>query len=182
MRVTESSVFFWNGIYSQWYKASFTVEGNTFTSAEQYMMYHKALLFEDQEVANAIMKTNNPKEQKALGRKVRGFDPTVWDKHAIDIVTEGNYQKFTQNSYLLDSLTIDHIDKEIVEASPLDNIWGIGLHFDDKNCEDKTKWLGKNWLGIAIMAARTRILEKIDLANLKMMDDIEFHMKEFKKS
>jgi ribA/ribD-fused uncharacterized protein len=160
MRETDKSVFFWSGMYSQWFESPFEADGQKFNCTEQYMMYKKAMLFGDEEVANAVMRTRNPKDQKALGRQVRNFDTTVWNQHAIDIVSEGNYQKFKQNPDLSKILLGEHLDKEIVEASPLDKIWGIGLHFNDEACDDKSKWQGKNWLGISIMNARERLVEE----------------------
>ena len=94
MRETDKSVFFWSGLYSQWFEAPFESEGQKFNCAEQYMMYKKAMLFGDEDVANAVMRTRNPKEQKALGRQVKDFNSEKWNEHAIDIVTEGTYQKF----------------------------------------------------------------------------------------
>ena len=156
MKTTDKGVYFWSGIYSQWNKSDFTVDGQKFTTAEQYMMYKKALLFEDEEVANAIMRTNNPREQKALGRKVRGFDTDVWNSVCREYVYEANYAKFTQDESLLKEL-METGDREIVEASPKDRIWGIGLHYDDERVHDKSQWQGKNWLGEAIMRVRKEL-------------------------
>jgi len=153
MRVTESSVFFWSGLFSQWFASSFEIDGKKFNAAEQYMMYKKALLFGDNEIANAIMRTRDPKEQKSLGRQVRGFDEDVWKSHCKQYVYEANYAKFTQNEDLLHEF-VSHGDKEIVEASPQDKIWGIGLHYNDKRCDHKSQWKGTNWLGEALMRVR----------------------------
>ena len=153
MRVTESSVFFWNGLFSQWYASSFEIDGKNFNTAEQYMMYKKAILFGDEDIANAIMRTRDPKEQKSLGRQVRGFDEDVWKSHCKKFVYEANYAKFTQDQDLLNEF-VSYGDREIVEASPQDKIWGIGLHYNDKRCEYKSQWKGTNWLGEAIMRVR----------------------------
>lgn len=157
MKTTDKGVYFWSGIYSQWHKSDFTIDGNKFTTAEQYMMYKKALLFEDEEVANAIMRTNNPREQKALGRKVRNFNTDTWNKVCREYVYEANYAKFTQNPQMLDELFRTG-KKLIVEASPKDIIWGIGLHYDDERIHDKSQWKGKNWLGEAIMRVREQLV------------------------
>jgi ribA/ribD-fused uncharacterized protein len=162
MRETDNSVFFWSGMYSQWFESPFEAEGQKFNCTEQYMMYKKAMLFGDEGVANAIMKTRNPSDQKALGRQVRNFNSEVWNQHAIDIVSEGNYQKFKQNPNLSEILLGKHLNKEIVEASPKDKIWGIGLHYSDEACDDKSKWQGTNWLGISIMNARERLVEEYE--------------------
>jgi hypothetical protein len=156
MKITDDYVFFWGGEYSQWFKSKFTIDGVTFATAEQYMMYRKALLFEDAEIANKILATNNPAEQKLLGRQIKKFDKTVWNEHCRDIVWQGNYAKFTQNPELFAEL-VSTGNREIVEASPEDRIWGIGLHEDDPNILDKSKWRGTNWLGEAIMKVRTSL-------------------------
>jgi len=160
MKTTDKGVYFWSGIYSQWYNSDFTIDGTKFTTAEQYMMYKKALLFEDKEVANAIMRTNNPREQKALGRKVRGFDSDTWNKVCREYVYEANYAKFTQDEILLKQL-MGTEDKLIVEASPKDKIWGIGLHYTDERIHDKSQWQGKNWLGDAIMRVREQLITEM---------------------
>lgn len=157
--ITNDYVFFWGGICSQWYASDFEIDGQKFTCAEQYMMYKKALLFEDEEVANAIMRTQNPREQKALGRKVRGFDKDKWEAHCKEYVYEGNYAKFTQNPELLEELE-SYGNREIVEASPEDKIWGIGMHETHPDILDKTKWQGTNWLGEAIMRVRETLKEE----------------------
>lgn len=158
--ITENYVFFWGGICSQWYHSEFVLEGEKFTSAEQYMMWKKAKLFNDEDVANEIMKTNNPREQKSLGRKVRGFDKYKWEQVCRDYVYEGNYAKFTQNPELKDEL-LTYGNREIVEASPEDRIWGIGMHETDPNILDKDKWNGTNWLGEAIMKVRDELKKEL---------------------
>jgi ribA/ribD-fused uncharacterized protein len=107
----------------------------------------------------AIMSTPHPSKQKEFGRKIRNFDKEKWEAVAIDIVTRGNYAKFTQNEEFKQYL-MDTGDKLIVEASPLDPIWGIGLAEADEDCLDTDKWKGTNWLGIAIMNARKQIREE----------------------
>jgi ribA/ribD-fused uncharacterized protein len=99
MKETLTHVFFWGGIYSQWYKVPFVAkeEGDiVFSSAEQFMMYKKAMLFQDIKTAEAILKTSDPKKQKALGRQVQGFTEEVWDQHKFSVVVKGNYYKFSQ--------------------------------------------------------------------------------------
>lgn len=159
MRVTKDYVFFWHGEFSNWYRTEFISAGVKFTSTEQAMMVSKALLFDDKWVADMIMRTNNPQEQKHLGRKVRNFDADKWNSVALHIVTELCYQKFTQNDELK-TLMLSHGNREFVEASPLDKIWGIGLHYDDDEVLDRNKWKGTNWLGIALTKARDRIIEE----------------------
>lgn len=153
MKKTDKYYFFWNGPFSQWYKSEFTVDGITFVTAEQYMMYEKAKLFNDDEIAELILKTDNPSDQKILGRSVKNFDKDIWEKHAKDIVTKGNIAKFSQNEDLLSFMKTTK-DLILVEASPYDRIWGIGLGEDDPDIEDESKWQGTNWLGECLMRAR----------------------------
>jgi len=160
MKITKEFVLFWSGVFSQWYASDFTIKGIKFTSAEQYMMYKKAMLFSDKDVADAIMRTNNPKEQKALGRKVRNFNSEIWEGICREYVYDANMAKFTQNPDMLKQL-MDTEDREMVEASPLDKIWGIGLHFDDEAALDRDQWQGTNWLGEAIMRVKQELREDV---------------------
>lgn len=79
MRVTDKYVFFWNGIYSQWYPSPMTIDGIDYNSCEQYMMHQKAITFKDYDIANKILDEDNPGAQKAIGRQIQGFDKTKWD-------------------------------------------------------------------------------------------------------
>jgi ribA/ribD-fused uncharacterized protein len=105
------------------------------------------------------MITKGPKEQKALGRSVKGFDKNKWEAVCREIVYEANYAKFTQNTVMKSEL-LRSGDRELVEASPYDNIWGIGMSESDKDILDKSKWKGTNWLGEAIMKVRKTIIEE----------------------
>lgn len=156
MKKTDKYYFFWNGPFSQWYKSEFTVEGITFVTAEQYMMYNKAKLFEDDEIAELILKTDNPSEQKMLGRSVKNFDKKIWERQAKNIVTKGNIAKFSQNEELL-SFMKNTKDLILVEASSYDKIWGIGLSENDPDIEDESKWQGTNWLGECLMKVRKEL-------------------------
>ncbi len=138
---------FWRGPFSQWHKSDFIDdEGVKYNCCEQYMMAKKAELFGDIEVRDQIMATSNPREQKALGRKVKGFKEDTWNDVACMIVYAGNYCKFTQDERLLQSLLATD-DKTLVEASPYDKIWGIGMGEEDPRCQSRDTWDGKNWLG-----------------------------------
>lgn len=151
--------FFWSGPFSQWYKSEFEIDGQKYVTAEQYMMYKKAILFGDEDVANAIMKTNNPREQKDLGRKVRGFDKEKWEENCKDYVYEANYAKAIQNKEILDHFK-ETMGTELVEASPYDTIWGIGLHETDEKILDRDNWRGTNWLGEALMDVRKTLIKE----------------------
>lgn len=157
-------VFFWKpncevvdeSCFSQWQPSSFCIDGDEYSCTEQYMMTQKACLFEDEEIAKEIMNTSDPKLMKALGRRVRNFDSEVWDKVKYSIVLNGNYYKFTQNKAMMNFL-LSTGDKILVEASPLDTIWGIGLGKDNEKAQNISTWRGKNLLGFALMEVREEI-------------------------
>ena len=149
--------YFWkptqpNGEFSQWYPSDFKKGKVKFKNAEQWMMWSKAILFNDKKIAKEILKTIDPKEIRLLGRKVKDFDGEVWDKNKYFIVIEGNYLKFSQNEELKDLLISN--DTILVEASPFDRIWGIGLSVSNEKHLDPNKWRGKNLLGKALMVCR----------------------------
>ena len=150
--------FFWatKSPFSQWHPASFRVSAKTFTSAEQYMMYGKATLFGDAGAAEAILATDDPRKQKALGRGVTDYDDATWQHEARRIVYEGNCAKFVQNAPLREAL-LATADKLLVEAAPNDRRWGIGLAEDDERAHDKANWLGSNWLGYVLTLLRNDI-------------------------
>jgi len=126
------------------------------------MMAEKALFFGDSEAYEQIMKTSSPRTMKQLGRKVRNFDADRWTAECERIVTRGSLAKFAQNPNLK-ALLLSTGDKIIVEASPLDRIWGIGLRPDHPDAVDPDKWLGQNLLGKCLMSARSALEGKIDL-------------------
>ena len=138
---------------SQWYPCQFEADGVTYTSAEQYMMAEKARLFGDEEIRAEILNTSDPRKCKALGRKVRNFDKAVWNKEKEHIVRKGNTKKFLQNSALR-SFLLSTGDKVLVEASPTDRVWGIGLGKNNPDALDPQKWRGQNLLGFALMNVR----------------------------
>ncbi len=156
MRLTDKYVFFWRGVFSQWHTSYFTVDGVTYNACEQYMMAGKAKLFGDTETLAKIMATKNVRDQKRLGREVKNFDRAIWEANCLDIVIAGNYAKFTQNPDMLKDLLATG-DRIMVEASPKDNIWGIGLDENHPDVLDESKWKGTNLLGKALIAVRERI-------------------------
>lgn len=151
---TKNYVFFWKppNVFSQWTPSKFVVDGIEYCNAEQYMMAEKAKLFGDLPIFDEIMKTSDPKKIKSLGRKVRGYIEEEWFLKSLDIVINGNLHKFQQNPEMLQIL-LNTGTKKLVEASPYDNIWGIGIAYNDVNILDESKW-GKNKLGIALMKVR----------------------------
>jgi ribA/ribD-fused uncharacterized protein len=142
--------------FSQWWKASFMVGSETYSCMEQYMMAEKARLFKDDATLEEIMKSNHPKQMKSLGRQVKNFDEDTWKRNRYSIILKGNYAKFNQNQNLRGFL-INTKDKVIVEASPYDKIWGIGMSCDD-NVENPLNWKGLNLLGFALMEVRDELV------------------------
>jgi conserved hypothetical protein, ribA/ribD-fused len=139
--------------FSQWFAASFDIDGQSYRTTEHWMMASKARIFGDTPALEAVLKSTTPNEAKSIGRKVRGFDADRWDAEKRTIVTVGNQAKFTQNPRLGAFLRSTG-DAIIVEASPLDPIWGIGLSADAPDATNPTKWLGDNLLGFALMDVR----------------------------
>jgi ribA/ribD-fused uncharacterized protein len=156
---TDKYTLFYNGVFSQWWRSNFIIDNITYSSAEQYMMAQKALLFEDKESYDKIMSTTSPSEQKAFGKLVKGFVKETWEAECKDIVFRGNYAKFTQNEHLYSDL-METIGTELVEASPVDPIWGIGLTENDPRAWEKETWQGTNWLGEAVTAVRDKLIEE----------------------
>ena len=160
-------VFFWGhqaraggqlgpSCLSQWWPASFALDGVCYQTAEHYMMAEKARLFGDDEMRGEILAAEHPAEAKALGRRVSGFDGAVWAARRFDIVVAGNVAKFGQDeglrAYLLGTSS-----RVLVEASPVDRIWGIGLAADDERAKNPLRWRGLNLLGFALMEARHKL-------------------------
>jgi ribA/ribD-fused uncharacterized protein len=161
---TVKYLFFWGhrpqrggglgqGCLSQWWPAVFTVDGYQFATAEHFMMWRKAMLFGDNEIAERILTAAHPHRAKDLGRQVRGFDQHVWEQRRFDIVVDGSVAKFGQHEPLREYL-LGTGDRVLVEASPTDRVWGIGLAADDERAADPGAWRGLNLLGFALMRAR----------------------------
>jgi len=145
--------------FSNWYKCRFKVKKNQFSSTEQYMMYEKAMLFDDKEIAQKILKTSDPQKQKALGRAVKKFNVKTWEKRCKQIVYDGCKAKFTQNEEILREL-LNTEGTTLVEASPWDTIWGIGLPEDDPKAQNRNTWQGTNWLGEVLTRLREDLLKE----------------------
>ncbi|MDR3352575.1 MAG: NADAR family protein [Zoogloeaceae bacterium] len=145
--------------FSQWWAAPFIVEGARYTTAEHWMMAQKALLFGDQEMFGRILHAPTPSAVKALGRQVRGFDGRIWNEKRFEIVVAGNLHKFSQHQPLKTYLQNTRA-RVLVEASPIDRIWGIGLSAEHENAQNPRRWNGLNLLGFALMTVRDRLEEK----------------------
>jgi ribA/ribD-fused uncharacterized protein len=144
------------GCLSQWWPSAFTVDGETYASAEHFMMAAKALLFGDAETADRIRAAPHPRRAKDLGRQVRGFDEQRWAEQRFDLVVAGNLAKFGQHAELRDFL-IGTGSRVLVEASPYDKIWGIGLAADHEHSTSPEHWPGLNLLGFALMEVRQQL-------------------------
>jgi ribA/ribD-fused uncharacterized protein len=142
--------------FSQWWAAPFVVEGVRYSTTEHWMMAQKALLFDNAEIYQQIIAARTPAEAKALGRQVRHFDEAVWNAHRTAIVVRGNLEKFRQHPDLQEFL-LQTKDRILVEASPVDSIWGIGLAADNARAENPRQWNGLNLLGFALMEVRDRL-------------------------
>jgi ribA/ribD-fused uncharacterized protein len=183
IKKSEKFTFFWEtkSPFSQWYKSNFTastclIEGvcmnktkreyvlqdkfpypdQEYSSAEQFMMYHKAIIFLDIDSAKKIMKTNNVRKIKELGRNVAEFNEEVWKYYRSKVVYEGNKAKFTQDEELKNKL-LSTVGTTIVEASPNDRVWGIGLVENDIRAQKRETWQGKNLLGEILTKIRVDI-------------------------
>ena len=159
--------------YSEFVEEELSPTGN-FTCAEQYMMASKAWIFGDEEIKKEILTTRDPKQMKSLGRKVRNFDPKTWDKTRHSIVLNGNYHKFAQNKDMRDIL-LGTGDKILVEASPMDTIWGIGLGENNPKATDPADWRGSNLLGFVLMEVRDelkRVYQNYDKVDWKQFENV----------
>ena len=142
--------------FSQFWVAPFKVDGLVYPTAEHWMMAGKAKLFGDEEALQVIIGANTPTAAKKEGRIVKNFVSEVWDKHKFDIVVAGNYHKFSQHEQMKEFLLATE-DKVIVEASPMDRIWGIGMGGDNPAAGNPAKWKGENLLGFALMEVREKL-------------------------
>ena len=167
----EVFVFFWGHIaraekqmkacLSPWFPCSFLVDDIYYNCTEQFMMAEKARLFHDEDALQKIMQAYDPMEQKKLGRRVQGYDDAVWKACCYDVVVRGNVAKFSQNLKLRDYL-ISTGEKILVEASPKDAVWGIGLDEYSPDAISPKRWPGTNLLGFALMEVRDIIRENVE--------------------
>jgi ribA/ribD-fused uncharacterized protein len=160
-------LFFWGhtvkeeitkACFSQWFPFQFEENGIEYKTAEHYMMAGKAKLFNDNITLEEILKSDSPNQAKNLGRKVKNFDPKLWNEHKYEIVKQGNFLKFSQNEKFKEFLLSTN-DKILVEASPYDTIWGIGMLETDTKAQEPSLWNGENLLGFALMEVRDLLKE-----------------------
>jgi ribA/ribD-fused uncharacterized protein len=141
------------GCLSQWWESPFADDGVAYASAEHWMMACKARLFGDEAILKQILHAKTPADAKKLGRKVHNFDSRKWDAKKYGFVLQGNLLKFGQHASLRVFL-LGTGEKILVEASPYDNVWGIGLSAEAPGIQDPANWQGENLLGFALMEAR----------------------------
>lgn len=155
-------LFFWGhtikdeitkSCFSQWFPFQFEEDGIEYKTAEHYMMVGKAKLFNDNKTLEEILKSDSPNQAKNLGRKVKNFDPQRWNEEKYEIVRRGNLLKFSQNENFKEFLLSTN-NKVLVEASPYDTIWGIGMLETDSKAANPLLWNGENLLGFALMEVR----------------------------
>jgi len=152
-RETDTHIYFWGSPLSNWYKCEFQYEGHKFNNSEQAFMWEKAKYFNDNETANAILRTPNPKQAKQLGRQVKNFDAKIWSGVSRDIMLKVNKAKW-ESSEEMSKILKDTYPKTLVEASPYDKIWGVGLAAEDDRILDEDNWQGTNYLGLTLMLVR----------------------------
>ncbi|HBN11014.1 MAG TPA: DUF1768 domain-containing protein [Ruminococcus sp.] len=148
-----------NGYLSNWFESSFKIDNIEFVSMEQYMMYEKAVLFNDMEIAAQILKLSDAATVKSLGRAVRNYNDVLWNGVRQIVIYKGLIQKFSQNESLKKQLleTSPHI---LAECAVNDKIWGIGLSMKDENRFNMKKWSGQNLLGFTLMQVRNDLERK----------------------
>ena len=145
-----------NGYLSNWYPSPFTLDGIAYSSAEQYMMHQKAVIFGDTETANAILATSDPGKIKALGRSVQNYSDTVWNGVRQIVVYRGLLEKFRQNEDLKQQLLATH-PHILAECALQDKIWGIGMTMHDEYRFEPDLWEGQNLLGFTLMMVREEL-------------------------
>lgn len=164
MKETDTHIYFWGSIFSNFEPCLFTIDFVEYSSVEQYFMSRKAAMFGDYETLKQIMATKLPATQKELGRGVHGFKSDVWDYWKYKVMIDGTYAKFTSSPKMINAMMDTH-DKVLVEASPSDLIWGVGLHYNDEKILDRDNWRGQNQLGKALMHIRRKMRSKYGTGN-----------------
>ena len=141
---------------SQWFPRAFEIDGVRYATAEHFMMASKAKLFADEAALAEVLRAKSPAEAKAAGRAVKSYDDAKWERARFDAVVRGNVAKFGQHDDLRKFL-LSTGERVLVEASPRDTIWGIGMGASNPDAKDPKKWRGRNLLGFALMVARTKL-------------------------
>jgi hypothetical protein len=153
-------VAFWGSCFSNFFPTRFYLDGRYWTTSEKYFMYTKAITFGDEEIAEKILKTDNPKECKNLGRQVKNFNSEEWDKIKEEIMYKAVKAKFEQDG-LCNSCILNYLNKDFVEGSPYDKIWGVGIKYDDKRILNKKNWQGQNLLGKILTRVKDELVQSM---------------------
>lgn len=153
-------VAFWGSCFSNFFPTRFYLDGRYWTTSEKYFMYTKAITFDDKEVAEKILKTDNPKECKNLGRQVKNFNSEEWDSVKEEIMYKAVKAKFEQDG-LCNYCIMKFIHQKFVEGSPYDKIWGVGIKYDNDEIFNEKNWKGENLLGKILTKVRDDIFEEM---------------------
>lgn len=154
---TDTHIYFYGSIYSNFTSCkNLLIDFTKYTCTEQYFMAKKATLFGDYNILSQIMHSTNPAFQKQLGRMVEGFNPEIWDEHKYYVMCNAVYAKFSQNEDFKTALLATG-NKSLVEGSPSDKVWGVGIHYESPDILDEKNWKGENLLGLALMDARDKL-------------------------
>lgn len=157
-RITDTHVYFWGDpTLSNWGPAPFTYKTRKFANSEQAFMWEKALCFGDNETAELILKATNPRTAKELGRLVKNYDEKIWETKRFDAMYQVCLAKFIQNPERLETL-LSTGDRTLVEASPYDTVWGVGLHWTGDEILNEKNWRGQNLLGKVLMKVRSELM------------------------
>jgi ribA/ribD-fused uncharacterized protein len=149
---TKTHIYFWGSIFSNFHPIDFIHQNNKFANSEQAFMWRKAIFFKDFEIALKILETTNPQEAKSLGRKVKYYNNDRWNKVREQIMYEVNIDKYKDEK--LQGILLSTKNLIIVESSPVDKIWGVGLSKEDPRILDEKNWNGLNLLGKVLMRVR----------------------------
>lgn len=150
MKITDTHIYFWGSHFSNFFPIEFNYKGYTFPTTEHAFMWEKARFFNDSEIAELILKAEHPNGAKALGRKIKNYDNNQWNEVRFDVMYKVNRSKWQT----LKDILIKTGNKIIVEASPMDKIWGVGLSENDPLILDEKNWKGQNLLGKVLMKIR----------------------------
>ncbi len=156
MKTTDKYVFFWHGPFSNWHPAHVMLGDHIFANSEQAFMYLKAIFFGDSETGRLICKAATPKDAKDLGRQIKNYNDAAWTDVREKFMLDCCLAKFAQSEELKRELLATG-DRILVEASPIDKVWGIGLAEDAPGVEDEANWQGQNLLGKVLMEVRERL-------------------------
>ena len=144
------------GFLSNWYSSPFDLDGVHFSSAEQFIMYQKCMIFGDEESAYRVLGTKDTKEQQYIGRTAKGYVSKIWAGVRQVVALRALMAKFEQNEDLKQKL-LETGDAILVECARTDKIWACGIRLDDDKRFDAANWDGENILGFALMEVRKRL-------------------------